>query len=147
VSPALLRFAVGCCAPLDDSVAAFPVRAFGSTLVDVDPVPPWHAVKHTLVVVGPAVPRSACVPGSPLSPSSLPPGAAPVGMVEQAPPAISEDELCSLPDLGDERLSPKVLLHNAYEVVSQLERAEEFHSLSSNELELRDFLKDPIVSL
>jgi hypothetical protein len=68
-------------------------------------------------------------------------------MVEQAPPAISEDELCSLPDLGDERLSPKVLLHNAYEVVSQLERAEEFHSLSSNEIELRDFLKDQIVSL
>jgi hypothetical protein len=60
---------------------------------------------------------------------------------------VSEDELCSLPDLGDVRLSSEVLLHIAYEVVSQLDRADEFRLLSHDKLELRDFLEDQIASL
>jgi hypothetical protein len=67
-----------------------------------------------------------------------------------------EDDECSMPDEEDEDLAPvgdhdeltlEVLLHVAYEVVSQLDRAEVFRSLSIEELSLRDFLVEQIRSL
>jgi hypothetical protein len=60
---------------------------------------------------------------------------------------LSKDEFSALPELEDERLSPEVLLHIAYEVVSQLDRAEEFRTLSPDKEDLHDFLEDQIVSL
>jgi hypothetical protein len=57
------------------------------------------------------------------------------------------DELCSPPKLEYECPSSEVLLHIAYEVVSQLDRALEFIRLSPEEHSLRDFLEDHITSL
>jgi hypothetical protein len=43
----------------------------------------------------------------------------PLKLVSPSPDCPSfEDELCSLPELEDERHTPEVLLHIAYEVVS-----------------------------
>jgi hypothetical protein len=129
------------------TTSASPVGASASTLDDTDLVPPRHAATPSLVVVGPVAPMSANAPGSPSSLTSLPLVAAPVGLVMQTPLAISEDELYSLPKLDDERLSPEVLLHIAYEVVSRLDRVEEFCLLSPDEQDLHYFLKDHIASL
>jgi hypothetical protein len=101
-----------------------------------------HAIERGLVILGSVAPVSADA----LEPPS-PPAAAPVGLVDQVPLAISDVELCSPLDLDGEHLSPEVLLHIAYEVVSQFDRAEVFCLLSSNELDLRDFLEDQIESL
>jgi hypothetical protein len=66
---------------------------------------------------------------------------------------VFEDDECSLPDeedkdlalVGeDDDLSPEVLLHFAYEVMSQLDRAEVLRSLSLEELSLCDFLVEQI---
>jgi hypothetical protein len=81
------------------------------------------------------------LPGSSLTSSKLKPALPSVNH------HLSEDEFSSLLELEDEHLSPEVLLHIAYEVVSQLDRAEEFCPLSPDEEDLRDFLKDQIVSL
>jgi hypothetical protein len=71
-------------------------------------------------------------------------------------PQAFEDDDCSLPDEEDEDLAPEeenedltleVLLHVAYEVVSILDRVEEFRSLSLEEQSLRDFLVEQICSL
>jgi hypothetical protein len=71
-------------------------------------------------------------------------------------PQAFEDDDCSLPDEEDEDLAPEeenedltleVLLHVAYEVVSKLDRVEEFRSLSLEEQSLRDFLVEQICSL
>jgi hypothetical protein len=56
--------------------------------------------------------------GSPLSLLSFPLPVAPASLVEQTSLGTPEDVLSSLPDLDDEHLSPEVLLHIAYEVVS-----------------------------
>jgi hypothetical protein len=124
---------------------ASPVCVSASTLDDADPVPPRHGVAHALVIIRLAAPVSVGAPGSPSS--SLPPAAALVGLVEQTPLAISDDELCSPSDLDDDRLSSEVLLHIAYEVVSQLDRAEDFWLLSPDKQDLCDFLEDHITSL
>jgi hypothetical protein len=124
---------------------ASPVCVSASTLDDADPVPPRHGVVHALVIIRLAAPVSVGAPGSPSS--SLPPEAALVGLVEQTPLAISDDELCSPSDLDDDRLSSEVLLHIAYEVVSQLDRAEDFWLLSPDKQDLCDFLEDHITSL
>jgi hypothetical protein len=47
----------------------------------------------------------------------------------------------------DEDLTPEVLLHVAYEVVSQLDRVEVYRSLSLEEQSLRNFLVEQIHSL
>jgi hypothetical protein len=47
----------------------------------------------------------------------------------------------------DECLTLEVLLHIAYEVVSQLDRAKEFMLLSLNEQSLHNFLEEHIRSL
>jgi hypothetical protein len=60
---------------------------------------------------------------------------------------LFEDDLCSPPKMEDERTSPEVLLHIAYEVVSQLDKPEEFRLLLPEEESLRDFLVDQIRSL
>jgi hypothetical protein len=121
---------------------ASPVRASVSTLANVDLLPlPRH------VVIRLAAPVSADAPGLPSSLTSLPLLAALAGLVEQMPLAIAEDELCSPPDLNDEHLCPEVLLHIAYEVVSELDMAEEFRLLSLDENDLCNFLEDQITSL
>jgi hypothetical protein len=53
---------------------------------------------------------------------------------------VLEDEVCLPPEEEDECLTPIVLLHIAYEMVSQLDNAEDFRQLSLEELSLRDFL-------
>jgi hypothetical protein len=63
-----------------------------------------------------------------------------------SPHAFEVDDY-SLPEEEDADLSPEVLLHVAYEVVSQLDRAKEFRSLSLEEQSLRDFLGEQIHSL
>jgi hypothetical protein len=95
-------------------------------MVGVDPPPPPHGIMHALGVVGSVAPVSTGALGLPLSPSSLPLEAAPVSLVEQTSLGVSEDELCSPSDLDDERLSPEALPHIAYEVVSELDRVEDF---------------------
>jgi hypothetical protein len=60
---------------------------------------------------------------------------------------LPEDDLYSPLELEDERPSSVVLLHIAYEGVSQLDRAEDFRLLSPEEESLRDFLVDQIVAL
>jgi hypothetical protein len=55
---------------------------------------------------------------------------------------LFEDELCSLPELEDEHPSSEVLLYISYEVVSQLDGAEDYRLLSPEEQSLRYFLKD-----
>jgi hypothetical protein len=47
----------------------------------------------------------------------------------------------------DEHLSPEMRLHVAFEVVSQLDKGEDFRSLSPEELSLCDFLNERIRSL
>jgi hypothetical protein len=61
--------------------------------------------------------------------------------------SVFEDEGCLPPEDEDECLTPEILLHIVYEVVSQLDRAEEFCSLSPGEHDLLDFLEDQIASL
>jgi hypothetical protein len=53
----------------------------------------------------------------------------------------------SLPEVDGEDLGPEVLLHIAYEVVSQLDMVEVFRSLSLEEQSLHDFLGEQICSL
>jgi hypothetical protein len=117
-SPTLPHTDLGYRAPMVITALTSLVCVSVSTLDDADPVPPWHGVTHALVVVGPATPVSNDAPVSPSSPFSFASIMAPVGLVEQTLLAISKDELCSLSVLDDERLSPKVLLLIAYEVVS-----------------------------
>jgi hypothetical protein len=76
---------------------------------------------------------SAGTPRSPSSLSSLPPTAAPAGLIEQTSLGVSDDELC--------------FLHIVFEVVSLLNRAENFQLLSPNKQDLCDFLEDQITSL
>jgi hypothetical protein len=128
-----------------DTALASLMCASASFVVEV--VPTGHGVMHALAAVGPAAPMSTGTLGSPSSPLSLAPVLAPVGLVEQTPLGVCEDLLCSPPDLDDENLSPDVLLHIAYEVVSQLDRAEDFQLLSPDEHDLRDFVEDQIMSL
>jgi hypothetical protein len=73
-----------------------------------------------------------------LVPVSLPLGAA---SIEQSSSIVSVGELCSPLDLDDESLPLEVLLHITYEVVSQLDQAEEFRSLSPTNLTSLTFLK------
>jgi hypothetical protein len=95
---------------------------------------------------------------SPLSPSPMdqdPPSpsrhnllaAAAFSEVSVDPSPMLEDEVCLPPEEEDECLAPEVLLHIAYEVVSQLEKVEEFRQLSLEELSLRDFLVEQIHTL
>jgi hypothetical protein len=58
--------------------------------------------------------------------------------------SVFEDEVYLLPKDEDECLTPEILLHIAYEVVSQLDNAEEFRQFSLNELSLGDFLVEQI---
>jgi hypothetical protein len=68
--------------------------------------------------------------------------------VATAPSLVLEDEACLPPQEEDEYLTPKVLLHIAYEVVSQLDNDEDFRQLSLEELSLiHDFLVAQIHSL
>jgi hypothetical protein len=60
---------------------------------------------------------------------------------------VLDDEVCSLPEVKEVDLAPEVLLHIAYEVVSQLDRAEVFRSLSLEEQSLHSFLGEQICSL
>jgi hypothetical protein len=46
---------------------------------------------------------------------------------------VLEDEVCLLLEVEDECLTHEVLLHIAYEVVSQLDNAEDFRQLSLEE--------------
>jgi hypothetical protein len=61
--------------------------------------------------------------------------------------ASTEGEVCSPPEVEDDCLSPEVLLHIAYEVVSQLGRAEEFKQLLPEGLSLHNFLREQICTL
>jgi hypothetical protein len=67
-------------------------------------------------------------------------------MAVGSPQAIEDDD-CSLPDEEDEDLTPEVLLHVAYEVVSKLDRAKVYRLLSLEEQSLNDFLVEQICSL
>jgi hypothetical protein len=68
--------------------------------------------------------------------------------VATAPSPMLEDEACLPPQEEDEYLTPKVLLHIAYEVVPQLDNAKDFRWLSREELSLiHDFLVAQIYSL
>jgi hypothetical protein len=58
-----------------------------------------------------------------------------------------EDEVFLPPQEEDECVTLDVLLHIAYEVVSQLDDAADFWQLSFEELSLRDFLVEQIDSL
>jgi hypothetical protein len=60
---------------------------------------------------------------------------------------VFEDDDCPLLEVEDECLAPEVLLHIAYEVVSQLDRAEESRLLSLDDQSLHDFLVEQIWSL
>jgi hypothetical protein len=53
----------------------------------------------------------------------------------------------SQPEVEDEYLSSEMRLYVAFEVVSHLDKAEDFRSLSPEELSLRDFLNEQIRSL
>jgi hypothetical protein len=59
---------------------------------------------------------------------------------------VLEDEVCLPPDEEDECLTPEVLLHIAYEVVSQLYNTEDFSQLLLEECSLQDFLVEQIHS-
>jgi hypothetical protein len=119
---------------------------------------PRHAAKPSMVAVGLTTPANVVTPRSPsdvvvqLSPpacacqpeaSLTTPLFAPTSLDYQS----FEDDPCSSPELEYEHPSLVVLLHSAYEVVSQLDRAEEFRLPSSEEDSLRDFLVDQIKSL
>jgi hypothetical protein len=134
-----------------------PMHALASALGGTDPASPWHAAESSTVAVGPATPVSVIASGSPsdglpyqspftsecVSESSLtPPMLAPTSPV--CP--FLEDDLCSPPELEDERPSSVVLLHIVYEVASQLDKAEDFRLLPPEEESLRDFLVDQITS-
>jgi hypothetical protein len=67
--------------------------------------------------------------------------------VSANPSLMLEDEVCLSPKVDAECLTPEVLLHIAYEVVSQLDKAGEFRLLSLDELSLRDFLVKQINAL
>jgi hypothetical protein len=58
--------------------------------------------------------------------------------------SVFEDEVYLPPKDEDECLTPEILLHIAYEVVSQLDNAEEFRQFSLDELSLGDFLVEQI---
>jgi hypothetical protein len=58
-----------------------------------------------------------------------------------------EDEVCLPPQEEDECLTPAVLLHIAYEVVSQLDNAADFRQLLLEKLSFRDFLVELMDSL
>jgi hypothetical protein len=67
--------------------------------------------------------------------------------VAVGPPQASKDFDCSLPEVEEDDLATEVLLHVAFEVVSQLDRAKEFRLLSLKEQSLRGFLGEQIRSL
>jgi hypothetical protein len=59
----------------------------------------------------------------------------------------SPSSICSQPVVEDEYLLPEVRLHIAFEVVSQLDKAEDARWLSPKELSFCDFLVEQIWSL
>jgi hypothetical protein len=59
----------------------------------------------------------------------------------------SPSSIHSQPEVEDECLTPEVRLHIALEVVTQLDKAEDFIRLSSEKLSLREFLVEQISSL
>jgi hypothetical protein len=59
----------------------------------------------------------------------------------------SPSSICSQPVVEDEYLLPEVRLHIAFEVVSQLDKAEDARWLSPKELSFCDFLVEQISSL
>jgi hypothetical protein len=70
-----------------------------------------------------------------------------IDVVSIGPSQMFEDEVyCPPPppEVEDECLTPEVLLHVAYEVVSQLDKAEESMLLSLEEHSLPDFLVEQI---
>jgi hypothetical protein len=68
-------------------------------------------------------------------------------VVADVPSQALKDDVCSLLEVEDADLVPEVLLHIAYEVVSQLDRAEVFRLLSLKEQSLCGFLGEQIRSL
>jgi hypothetical protein len=68
-------------------------------------------------------------------------------VVSTVPSPVLENEACLLPEEEDECLAIEILLHIAYEVVSQLDNAEDFIQLSLEEHSLRYFLVEQIHSL
>jgi hypothetical protein len=63
------------------------------------------------------------------------------------PLPVLEDLVCLAPEEEDGCLTPEVLLHIAFEVMSQLDNAEDFRQLSLEELSLWDFLIEQIHTL
>jgi hypothetical protein len=136
-------------------VLASPVRASASVMGGADPVTPRHVAAPSLVIVGSVAAESVRAPGSPSPSVSLPSVVASNGLVEQTPliidqlsgssltspkptsPSVNrhlfEDEFHAPPKVEGERLSREVLLHIAYEVVSQQDMAEEFRLFSQRE--------------
>jgi hypothetical protein len=64
---------------------------------------------------------------------------APLSRTSPVPPR-PPSSFCSQPEVEDEYLSLEVRLHIAFNVVSQLDKAEDSMSLSPEELSLRNFL-------
>jgi hypothetical protein len=113
------------CAALDDGVVQTPPRFNGS-----------GTSKSALIQLPSPSLRFVALS------SSCPPR-----VVADVPPQALEDEVCSLPEVEEADLAPEVLLHIAYEVVSQLDKAEVLQSLSLEEQSLRSFLGEQIRSL
>jgi hypothetical protein len=65
----------------------------------------------------------------------------------QASIASSHVPLPPQPEVGDECLTPQLLLHIAFEVISQLDKGEDSRWLQPEELSLWDFLVEQIQSL
>jgi hypothetical protein len=65
----------------------------------------------------------------------------------QASIASAQVPLPPQPEVDDECLTPEVLLHLAFEVISQLDKAEDSRWLSPEELSLQDFPTEHIRSL
>jgi hypothetical protein len=61
-------------------------------------------------------------------------------LLSQVSIALTQVPLPSQPVVEDECLTPEILLHIAFEVTSQLDKAEESRWLSPEEFSLRDFL-------
>jgi hypothetical protein len=87
---------------------------------------------------GPAEPTLIQPPSPSLRFASFSPSCPLVATVD--PKQALDDVVCSLPKVDDKDLAPEVLLHIAYEVVSQLDMAEAFRSLSLEEQSLCGFL-------
>jgi hypothetical protein len=108
-------------------------------------VPPLCATSPTQVAIAPVSTEEAasCSPSLPAFSGSGP--SEPALLQPQA--FEDEDVVCSLPEVEDEDFAPEVLLQVAYEVVSQLDRVEDFRSLLLEEQSLRSFLAKQIRSL